>query len=69
MDIYDLELPESEDHDHWGMFIDDMLDLQEFQFAYDTLRGIQDNLEQYENITDGQMSAVSNIFNSVIRRL
>ena len=62
-------LPDNdEDYLEWQEAIDSMLYSGEFRFAHDTLTGILDNIEEYENITENQKRAVVNIFNSVEER-
>lgn len=70
MNVHALDLPEgSDDVYEWHGFVEDMLSCSEFDFAFDTLAGISENIEEYENITEGQKEAVINIYESVIRRI
>jgi hypothetical protein len=41
--------------------IDDLLNSGNFGWAYNTLRGIKDSVEQYQSVTEGQRRAVENI--------
>ncbi len=41
--------------------IEEMLDDDKWDYAYDTLAGIRDDIEEHERITDAQVQAVENI--------
>lgn len=42
-----------------------LADPTRYRFASDTLLGIFDHIEEHDSITDRQMEAVDNIYNSV----
>jgi len=48
--------------------IEEMMDDDDFDFAYDTLSGIKDWVEENHHITERQTEAVNNIRESIERR-
>ena len=51
----------------WQTFleqIEEMLNMDEYQFAENTLNGIADWVEENEHITDSQQETIENIWNS-----
>ena len=48
--------------------MDDMLLDSDYDFASDTVQSIRDWAEEHGKITDGQKTAIDNIFNSKHRR-
>jgi hypothetical protein len=51
----------------YGEYLDmcyEMLDDIEYSFAFDTINGIKNWVEEKRHITDKQKSAIENIFNS-----
>lgn len=47
--------------EHWQTQITKMVASGDYDFAKDFLNGVLEDIEDYENITDGQIQAVKNI--------
>lgn len=54
--------------DKYLNIIDEMLSCELFDFSYNTLIGIQDNIKKFNNVTNGQINALKNIYDSIAEK-